>query len=413
MSKRKIKKFPFFVILLTFALSSLSATIVFPIIAPLFLSGSTVIIRPEIPESIRAILFGMFLMSYPLAQFLFAPLIGDYSDRAGRKKAFSITLVLEIIGYVLSGAGIQYHHLSLLFLGRFITGLGAANFSVCLATLADISYDEKSRARYFSYGSAIAGVMFVFGPFIGGRLSDPTIYPLFNFAFPLWVGAGLTLLNIILIYFFFKETLCKKEGLTVDPIKALHNVESAFKFDTIRILYGIFFFFLFAWNMLYQFLPALLVEEFNARSSLIGDLSALMGIVWFVGTLTISIFLKRINQQKNILILSLILFALTAIFIPYPDKLFFFVAITGVSVFLAGGIWPILVGAISRTTDPGSQGKALGISQSIQSLSMVLAPFFGGFFLQAHSKIPFMFSSFAALIAAGLLLKLKSSFFKM
>ena len=71
-----------------------------------------------------------------------------------------MTLVLEIIGYVLSGAGIQYHHLSLLFLGRFITGLGAANFSVCLATLADISYDEKSRARYFSYGSAIAGVMF-------------------------------------------------------------------------------------------------------------------------------------------------------------------------------------------------------------------------------------------------------------
>lgn len=412
MNKRKIKKFLFFVIFLTFALSSLSATIVFPIIAPLFLSGQAVIIRPEIPENIRAILFGMFLMSYPLAQFLFAPLVGDYSDRAGRKKAFFITLILEIIGYGLSGAGIQYHHLSLLFLGRFITGLGAANFSVCLATLADISYDEKSRARYFSYGSAIAGVMFVFGPFIGGRLSDPTIYPIFNFAFPLWVGAGLALLNIALIYFTFEETSLKKEEIKVDPIKALHNVESAFKFDTIRTLYGIFFFFLFAWNMLYQFLPALLVEEFNAKSSLIGDLTALMGIIWFVGTLTISIFLRYVDQKKLLLILSLILFALTAVFIPYPDKLLLFVIVSGIAVFLAGGVWPILVGAISKTTDSRSQGKALGISQSIQSLAMLLAPFFGGFFLQAHSKTPFVFSSLAALIAAALLLKLRSSFFK-
>ncbi len=409
---KKIKKFSFFVILLTFALSALSATIVFPIIAPIFLSSSREIMRPDIPESIRAILYGTFLMTYPLAQFIFAPLVGDYSDRWGRKRAFFITLILEIVGYLLSGIGIQYHHLSLLFVGRFITGLGAANFSVCLATLADISYDDKSRARYFSYGSAIAGVMFVFGPFFGGRLSDPTIYHLFNFAFPLWIGAGLSLLNIILIYFSFKETLSEKAAAVVDPIKALHNVESAFKFDSIRSLYSIFFFFLFAWNMLYQFLPALLVEEFHAKSSLIGDLTALMGIIWFAGTLIISILVRHMDHQKIVLISSLILFAVTALFIPYPDKLLIFVVISAIAVFLAGGVWPILVGAISKMTDSKSQGKSLGISQSIQSLSMVLAPFFGGFFLEAHSKTPFIFASLAALVSAVLLLKLKSSFFK-
>ena len=352
------------------------------------------------------------MTSFPLAQFLFSPLIGDYSDQKGRKKAFIITLVLEFFGYLLSGAGIQYHHMSLLFLGRFITGLGAANLSVCLATLADLSHNEESRSRYFSYGSGVAGMMFVLGPFIGGRLSDSSISPWFNFAFPLWVGAFLAFLNIALIFFAFKETFTKKGEKNVDPIKAIHNLESAFQAESIKNLYFIFFFFLFAWNMLYQFLPALLVEEFNSKSSLIGDLTALMGVVWFFGTLIISVLLRLFDHQKIVLMVSLIFFAAMIVFIPYPTELFLFVIITAASVFLAGGIWPILMGTISKSADPRIQGKTLGISQSIQSLAMLLAPLFGGFFLQAHSKVPFIFAAISALISAIFLIKIKPNTFK-
>ncbi len=379
--------------------------------APLFLGSSESIIQAEIPESIRSILFGIFLAAFPLAQFIFSPLIGEYSDRKGRKNAFIITIILEVVGYFLSGFGIQYRHLSLLFIGRFITGLGAANFSVCLATLADISHDEKKRARYFSYGSAIAGVMFVLGPFIGGRLSDRSVSPLFSFSFPLWVGTALALFNLILIVFAFKETCTNKENVIVDPIKAIHNVEGAFQTQSIRSLYAVFFFFLFAWNMLYQFLPALLVEEFEAPSSLIGDLTALMGIVWFVGTITISLFVRLWSRQKIILLCFFILFGGIVAFIPYPSKFYHFIIITALAVFLAGGIWPILMGIMSKSANKASQGKALGISQSVQSLAMLLAPLFGGFFLQAHSQIPFIFASLSMALAFFFLAKMKSDVF--
>lgn len=411
MKKPKASKLCFFVILLTFALSSLSATIVFPILAPLFLGGSDTILRPDLPEGIRSIIFGIFLTSFPLAQFLFAPLLGEYSDGSGRKKAFLLTIMLEIIGYLLSAIGIGYDHLSLLFIGRFITGLGAANFSVCLATLADISYDEKSRARYFSYGSLVAGIMFVFGPFLGGKLSDPSLLSFFNFAFPMWVGGGLAVFNFLLIYFLFSETREKKgEGFS-DPLKAIHNVQTAFQKKSLQNMYAIFFFFLFGWNMLYQFLPALLVQEFQASSSLIGDLTSLMGIVWFLGTLFISMVLRVCLCQKFILLSSFLLFACTVVYIPFPEKLVIFVLVAALAVFLAGGIWPVLVGTISKLSHENSQGKSLGISQSIQSLSMLLAPFFGGFFLQAHSKTPFIFSAISLLIAIGFLIRTKNTLF--
>ena len=82
--------------------------------------------------------------------------------------------------------------------------------------------------------------------------------------------------------------------------------------------------------------------------------------------------------------------------------------LTAIAVFCIGAAWPIFTGAISNAADQGIQGKILGISQSIQSLSMMLAPFFGGFFLQAHSSVPFAISATAALIAAALLTKTKS-----
>jgi DHA1 family tetracycline resistance protein-like MFS transporter len=400
-------------VLITFAVSSLSATIVFPILAPLFLSKSEAIIRGDIPENIRAILLGLFLASFPLAQFIFSPLVGEYADRKGRKKAYLITLGLEVIGYFFSAIAISWHHLSVLFVGRFITGLAAGNMSVCLATLVDLSPDEKTKVRYFSYGSAVIGVMFVLGPFIGGKLSDPSISPWFNLAFPMWIGVLLSLLNFIILWSLFKETLDKEVKEPFDPIKALHNVQLAFRTKEVKDLYIIYFFFLFAWNMLYQFMPAILVQEFGFNSSRIGDVFAFMGAVWIVGTILMNFIVHSGVNSKYVLIFSLAIFALVTLFVLTPKTMTFFLLFVAIGVFFAGGVWPIFTGAISNAAEQSIQGKVLGLSSAIQSLSMMLAPLLGGFFLQVHSQIPFMISAAATLIAILLLFRTKRTHFKM
>ena len=398
--------------MLTFAIASLSATIIFPILAPLFLDPEQSIIRASVPDSIRSILLGFFLASFPFAQFLFSPLCGEFADRKGRKPVFIATLFLEVVGYVVCALAIVWHHLSLFFLGRFIAGLAAGNMSVCLATIVDLSENEKKKVRYFSYGSALAGVMFVLGPFIGGKLADNTIYPLFNPAFTMWVGAALAVLNLLVMTFMYKETLKEKCEKPFDPVGALHNVQLAFRTQAVKDLYVIYFFFLFGWNMLYQFLPALLVQEFKATTSVIGDVSALAGCVWIIGTILINFLARTRIEAKYIVLICLLFFSGTTVFIPIPYTMAGFLAVTGVAVFFAGGIWPLFTGAISNAADQKIQGKVLGLSQSVQSLAMMLAPFMGGFFLQAHSKVPFVIAGISLLLAAGLLTKTKRVYFQ-
>jgi DHA1 family tetracycline resistance protein-like MFS transporter len=406
------KKLQIIVVLITFALSSLSATIVFPLFAPLFLSQDAPLFRVVIPEYIKSILFSLFLVSFPLAQFLFSPIVGAYSDRTGRKKAFLLTLFLEFVGYLLSGFGIEYKHLSLLFFGRFLTGLGAANFSVCLATLTDISEDQKKRNKYFAIGSGLAGIMFVMGPFLGGRLSEKSLNPAFSLSFPLYLGAILALVNLILFLATFKETRDTNKIEHYEHGDPLSYTDILFSRNSERKLFFVFFLFLFAWNTIYLFLPALLVEQFNLKGYQIGDLTALMGVVWFFGSLLTTLISKIYKKTKFILMGMLIFFGAAALFVPFPSDLKDFVAVSALSVLFAGSIWPLIVGAISRNAPGGLQGKILGITQSIQALSMILAPIFGGFFLEAHSKIPFIFSSFSAMLALVFLFQIKTKHFE-
>lgn len=398
-------------VLVTFAIASLSATIIFPILAPLFLSTDQSVIKSQVPENLRAILLGFFLASFPLAQFVFAPLVGEYADRQGRKKAYLITIVLEAVGYFICAFGIEIRSLVLLFVGRFITGLAAGNMSVCLATMVDLSPDKQTKLRYFSYGSAVAGVMFVLGPFLGGKLADRDLSSYFNLAFPMWIGGVLAVVNLLIIWILFKETLLQEDLSPFDPMKAFHNVQLAFKTRQVRDLYIIYFFFLFAWNMLYQFMPAVMVEEFSSNSSSIGDVSALMGGIWIVGTLCMNFLLHRTEKKRVILLFSLLLFSFLTVFIPIPNDMKYFLLITGLAVFFAGGMWPVFTGAISNAADAGIQGKVLGLSSSIQSLSMMLAPLLGGFFLQAHTQVPFVIAGISALVGATLITKTKQADF--
>lgn len=399
-------------VMLTFAIASLSATIIFPILAPLFLDPQYSIVSDIIPKEMRSILLGFFLASFPFAQFLFSPLCGEFADKKGRKPIFLITLALEVIGYFLCGLGIAWRILTLLFIGRLLTGLAAGNMSVCLATIVDLAENEKKKVRYFSYGSALAGVMFVLGPFIGGKLADPTLSTLFSPAFPMWIGMALAVANFFVMLLLFRETLAEKCSLPFDPISAPHNIQLAFKTRAVRDLYAIYFFFLFGWNMLYQFLPAVMVQEFQSSTSWIGDVSALAGLVWILGTFSINLLARTRLQAKSLAFFSLLIFSFVTIFIPMPLSMISFMLVTGVAVFFAGGVWPLFTGAISNAADQKIQGKVLGISQSVQSLSMMLAPLLGGFFLQAHSQVPFAVASISILLSAGLLTKSRRVYFQ-
>ena len=402
--REKNRKRSLLAVFLTFIIDSLGGTIVFPILAPLFLSETQSVFTSAIPESLRMITLGLFLASFPLAQFLFSPILGDFADKAGRKKAFLVTIFLSIMGYFLSAWGIQFSHLSILFLGRFITGIAAGNMSICLASIVDLSPSEKVKSRYFSYGSIVAGSSFILGPFLGGKLSDSSLNPLFSPAFPMWLGGFFSIINLIVLFFTFEETL-KIKKYQFDPIKAVHNVQEILRTKKIKDLYIVYFFSLFAWNTIFQFFPALMLEQFHSTNSSIGNAAALMGGLWILGTISISSIMELKIHMKTLLLTTLLLFCASCFLILLSKGFFYFLLTVGAMVFFAGAMWPVFTTAISNSSDPSIQGKTLGFSQSVQSLSMMLAPLLGGFFIEAHSTIPFIISAISGLIAASFLIR--------
>ena len=76
------------------------------------------------------LVIGILQATYPMMQFLGAPLLGRISDRFGRKPILIVSQIGTFMGFVLLGLS---NSLWLLFLSRIIDGLSGANMSTAQA----------------------------------------------------------------------------------------------------------------------------------------------------------------------------------------------------------------------------------------------------------------------------------------
>jgi DHA1 family tetracycline resistance protein-like MFS transporter len=112
--------------------------------------------------------FGAFLSLYALMQFVFSPILGIWSDRAGRRPVLLCSLAGAAVDYVFMAVAPS---LSLLFVGRAIAGITGASQAVASAYIADVT-SEGDRARRFGQLNAVQGLGFIAGPLIGGLLGS-------------------------------------------------------------------------------------------------------------------------------------------------------------------------------------------------------------------------------------------------
>lgn len=112
--------------------------------------------------------FGAFLSLYALMQFVFSPILGIWSDRAGRRPVLLCSLAGAAVDYLFMAVAPS---LSLLFVGRAIAGITGASQAVASAYIADVT-SEGERARRFGQLNAVQGLGFIAGPLIGGLLGS-------------------------------------------------------------------------------------------------------------------------------------------------------------------------------------------------------------------------------------------------
>ncbi len=381
------------IIFATFFLDSLSATIVYPLFAPLFLGKHHHFLNDSLSFSSKAALLGLFLSLYPLSQIIFSPLLGVFSDRFGRKKSFLITTLLSSLGYGLCAFSAEQNVVYLLFVARVAMGIAGANMSLCLSSLADLSDCAKEKTRWYTLGSMLAGLSFVLGPLVGGKLADPTLHPFFSLSFPLWVGGFFSLLNFTSVLLGFKETkehLEKSKKFSKNLVfQEVFDAWVALKQGSLKNIFWLYFFYLLTWNMIFQFVPAFLVSNFSSRLPIIGDICALLGLSWIIG----NVFLYKVAlpflTRKNILWMSGCFLSGLVFLSFFAPGVKMFTLILCFGSFFASLCWPVCTSIISDRSPASHQGKIMGLTQSFQSLAMFIAPFLIAPFLAKDSILPF------------------------
>lgn len=162
------------------------------------------LVLPILPELIRQMSgghmvagqYGLITALYALMQFLCAPFLGLLSDRFGRRPVLLASLAAAAIDYAVMA---MTPTMTLIYLGRMVAGVAAANMAVASAFIADITPPEE-RGRRFGWLSACMGLGFVAGPALGGWLGDISL------RYPFWLAVGLNGLNFALAFVFVPET---------------------------------------------------------------------------------------------------------------------------------------------------------------------------------------------------------------
>lgn len=244
------------------------------------------LVTPGSPDSILPagwtvaqgfILLGWLSAAYPLAQFFAAPILGQLADRYGRKRVLALSIFGTAIGYALFAIGLITKNIPLLFASRILDGMTGGNISVAQAAIADIS-TAKTRAKNFGLIGMAFGLGFILGPYIGGKLSDPSVVSWFSAATPFWFAAVLSLVNMVTVLIFLPETLKTKIKKRLDLSRPFHNVASAFSKPGLRSVMPTSFLFTAGFTFFTTFFGLVLLGKFGFSQSNTGDYFAYVGI---------------------------------------------------------------------------------------------------------------------------------------
>ena len=310
--------------------------------------------------------YGAWLLSaYAITQFVCAPLVGNLSDRYGRRPV----LLCPLLGF-----GIDYLFLALaptygwLFFGRIIAGLTGASFTTAAAYIADISTPE-TRAKNFGMIGAAFGLGFVIGPAIGGLLAS------FGIRAPFYAAAGLCLLNALYGYFVLPESLSKEnrrkfEWKRANPLGALQFLK---RYPDIGGLAICFFLIYFAAQAVQGNWSFFTIYRFQWSEKLVGISLTVVGLL--VGAVQAGltrVVNPRLGNKKSIY-LGLILYTLGLTLFAFASETWMMFAFL-VPYCLGGIAGPALQSTLAGHIPPNEQGELQGALTSLMSLTTIIGP---------------------------------------
>lgn len=336
---------------------------------------------------------GLVLAIYSLTQFIFGPILGNLSDRVGRRPLIIGCLFLNAIGYVIFAFTNSF---MLLLISRVVAGVGGSSVAVAQAYIADIT-TKDNRSKGMGMIGAAFGLGFVFGPLIGGFLSK------FGYQVTGFASASFSFLAFLFTIFFLPESLKKTADHATKKVRKLIDIPAVkvlFKNNKIAFLIIMFFILVFSIANIYGTFALIGYKVYKFNDMQNGIMYGIIGIVsaGVQGGL-LRVITKYLGDAK-IVIGAAFLMMVGLTLIPYAGNMTGLIIVTIILSLGTGSLQPTMLSLISKNTSDTEQGFTLGVNQSFSAFARVLGPLWGGFaFEYLGYQYPFLTgAAFTAII---------------
>jgi MFS family permease len=274
--------------------------LVLPVLTPLILQPDSGLLSPSTPALWRDFLYGFSLSLYPLFMFFSTPILGDLSDKFGRKKILLICLVLSGASYLVAAAGVVYKSLSIFLASRAIAGLAAGTQPIATAAVIDFSAPDN-KAKNLAWVVFTTSLGLIIGPLIGGFTSEKSIASWFGYDTPFYFAAGVSFINAILLCFTLKESRQVKPEHVIKFTKGFVLFMAAFSGRQFRILSLMYFCFILAWSLYYQTINWFFMMTYHYSAAKLGLFVAFIGLIFAIVTsLVVRVVLRTFASENHV-----------------------------------------------------------------------------------------------------------------
>ncbi|MEZ5490929.1 MAG: TCR/Tet family MFS transporter [Gammaproteobacteria bacterium] len=308
---------------------------------------------------------GWLLFTYAAMQFFFAPVMGNLSDRFGRRPVLLFALLALGLDYLLMAFAPT---IGWLFLGRLIAGITGSTFSIAYAYVTDTT-DVEKRAQAFGLVGAAFGGGFILGPVIGGLMGE------FGDRIPFYAAAVLALINVVYGYLVLGESLAREnrrpfELRRANPLGALLQMR---RFPLVSGLATAYVLYMLGHNALPSTWTYFTIEKFSWSEAQIGLSLGFAGIFMILiqaGLIRWAIPTFGAFRAGVFGMLAVMLGFCGYALAQSGWQLYPFLAIASISGFVGPSFQVILTNEVPAN----AQGELQGALSSITSLTSIVGP---------------------------------------
>lgn len=349
--------------------------IIFILITIMIDSMGIGLIMPVMPDLIKeihggdlgsaAVWGGILATTFAVMLFLFGPLLGNLSDRFGRRPVLLVSLAVMALDYlVMAVAGTIW----LLIVGRVIGGITAATQSTASAFMADISKPEEKAANFGLIGAAF-GLGFVLGPLVGGLLAE------YGTRAPFYAAAVLAAVNFVFGYFVLPETVTDKtrrkfEWRRANPLGAFKHIGALPGLTPLMIVTFIYAVAFFVYPAIWAYYGQ---ARFGWGPGMIGVSLAVFGVSMAIVQGVLMRPILKFLGERNTVIVGMGIDVVAFIFLAFVADGMWALIMTPLTA-LGSMAGPAMQGIMSRTASDNQQGELQGALSSINAIATIIAP---------------------------------------